>query len=100
MGEGRVVETCGVLPIDADDAFIRAIQAADDVEQRGLSRAGLADQGHQLPLFDVEGDAAQHFLARAAAPIRFSDAGEANDRVGHEGALLYLTVPRRASDDM
>ena len=56
-----------VAPGDVHAAAGRAVQAADDVEQRGLARAGPPAQRDQLARADRERDAAQRVHGRAAA---------------------------------
>src|SRR5690606_9469795 len=61
----------GVAPVEQVAAAAGRVQAADDVHQRGLPRAGRADQRHVLVAADVEVDTGQrqHFLvAHLVAP--------------------------------
>ena len=47
-----VVLGVDVLPVQIDLAAGGHVHAADDVEQRGFARAGGADDGGELPLFN------------------------------------------------
>src|SRR5690606_23258599 len=66
-----LVELRGVAAVEPVAAAGGRVQAADEVQQRGLARAGGADQRRVLVAGDVEVDAGQrhHFLvAHAVAP--------------------------------
>jgi hypothetical protein len=84
-----VVQLLGRLAVDDHLALVGPVEAADDVEQRRLARARLADHRDQFAGGDVEGDATQHLLARLAGAVRFLHAGEVDDRlaVTHGGSL-------------
>ena len=51
------------LALEGDHAFLRVIEAVDDVEHRRLAGAVRADDGADLALADVEGDVAQRLDA-------------------------------------
>ena len=83
-GVGRRVQDDG-LALDADLAFVRLVEAVDDVHQRRLAGAVLAEEGVHLAPLDVEvdvvvGDGSRELLA---------DAPHLEDEVvGHGPAIL------------
>src|SRR5256886_8326651 len=48
-----------VAALEEDAALVGMVEAADDVEQRGLARAVGPDDGEDLPALDVQAHAAQ-----------------------------------------
>jgi hypothetical protein len=50
------------LAVEHDAAGIGPDEAADDVEERRLAAAGVADDRDELAVRDVEVDAAEHLL--------------------------------------
>jgi hypothetical protein len=64
--ERIVVAVVEARAVDADLARIRAVEAGDDVEQRRLARARLADDGEPFAGRDVEVDAGEQRRARKA----------------------------------
>lgn len=58
-GEPGVGELGHVVPGDLDGSRGGSVEGADDVEHRGLSGAGRADDGDQFALFDGEVHSAQ-----------------------------------------
>ena len=51
-----------LLAVDHDAALVDRLEQVDAAEQRGLARAGRADQAHDLVLGDLEIDPAQHLV--------------------------------------
>src|SRR5439155_4720630 len=58
----------------------RAIEPADEVEQRGLARAGRAHQRHEISPGDAEVDAVEHLDRLAAAPVGLRHAADLDER--------------------
>src|SRR4029079_18334608 len=56
----------------------------DDVQQRRLAGPRGAHDGDELPLLDVDVDAAQHVAAAGAVRVRLLDVAQRNQRVGGE----------------
>ena len=59
MRKRVVVEQRDLLPVQEVATGARAIQAADQVHERGLARAGRADDGDVLTWLDAERDVAK-----------------------------------------
>ena len=77
---GELKTTC--LPFDQDLALVRPVEAVEDVHQRRLARAVLAEQRVHLALAQVEVDVVVRDDARE--PLR--DAPHLEDRGGfHRG---------------
>jgi len=65
--ELAAVHAVQALAFDLDLARRRRVEAADEIEQRGLARARRPHQRDEVALGDVEVDAVQHFdLLRSA----------------------------------
>ena len=56
----------GVLIAEIDCAFGGKIEPGDQPQQRGLARAGWAEQRNKLARFDVEGD-----IVKGGEPLEF-----------------------------
>ena len=61
------------LPVQEDAARIREGQPREDGDQRGLARAGVAHDRHELALLDRQVDAAQHVGAPIGGPVSLPD---------------------------
>src|SRR6266852_5008096 len=74
-----------------------AIDARDQVQQRGLAGPRGAHQAEELPFGHVERDVVQHGNRHAVPTIGLRHTANLDDRVGH--TFLYCTVtlapPRR-----
>ncbi len=82
-----------VFDIDAVDphcAFLHIIEAQEQGDDRGLARAGVADDGDGLPGFDGEGDIAENPVGNSvvwvrqcadSAPLRFGGTARVTVRV-------------------
>ena len=71
-GQCVVVHGGGFFAVDAVGAAAGCIQAAQNVHQRGLARAGLADNGHKIALGDAQIDVFEHLhpaFARAEMAV-------------------------------
>ena len=55
------------LPVDAHFPAVARQRAVEDAKQRRLPGAGRADDGHELPRLDAEGDVRQHLRPAAEA---------------------------------
>src|SRR6185437_16305404 len=71
-------ERMDVLPANAHFAGIRPVQTAENLQQRGLARAGGADDRQSLPTRHLQLHTAEHLEPRAAL------AKTAADALGHE----------------
>ena len=69
------------LVAEVDLAGRRRLEPGDDAEQRGLAAAGRAEEGHELPLLDLEHDIAK----RNDAAELLADAIESDGGAGHSG---------------
>src|SRR5467141_2218235 len=96
-GELRFAQLRDVRAGDRDRPRVRAIDARDQVQQRGLARPRGAHQAEKFSLRNVERDVVQHGDRHAVAAVGLRDTANLDDRIGHE--LLYCTVtltpPRR-----
>jgi hypothetical protein len=83
------------LAVDEQVAVVGAHGAADDLAQRGLARAVLADEGVDLPRLDRHADVVE----RAGGAVALADAAgldaHARDR-GHMGAQTGSSSLSRA----
>ena len=61
QGQGLFVHVGHAFAVDEDVAGIGAVDAAQDVEQRGLARAGRPQQHAEFAFFNGKVDALQHF---------------------------------------
>src|SRR5450755_1843787 len=75
-GERVVGEPGDGLAVDADLASGRAVQAADQIEERGLAGAGGADDGNHLAARDLEIDR----FERGDLALAVIDLGDACER--------------------
>jgi len=64
------------LAAELHGAGIGTLQAGDERHQRGLARAGIADDGHELAFGDAEVNVAQHRHPPAAAAVTLADVVE------------------------
>ena len=71
-------------PIDDEVATLEAIQAADDVEHRGLARTGLAQDGHELVVAEGNRDLVECDLHQVGGLICLDDPCE----LKHASSLL------------
>src|SRR5690606_1953208 len=84
------------------DAGAGAVEAAQNIHQRRLARAGLADNGHHLAAVNVEVDALEHGNRLAARLEMPPQPAQGNDRlergnggVGTQrGGLVHPPGPR------
>jgi len=60
-----------ILPGDAECSGSGAIHAAEEIEQRGLTRTGGADDRHEFAFSDLEGDVLQSAHALRPADVAF-----------------------------
>src|SRR5215471_13471315 len=75
-----------ILAQEAVRAARGAIEAAEDVHQRRLSRTRRADDGDELALVNGQVDAVQHLDRELAGAVRLGDAAERNER--HDARAL------------
>jgi len=75
MGAGKVA----FLPVEADDAAVGTMDAAQNADQRGFARAVLPHDGVDFAKRHIEVDAVER--NRCAEP--FADALSADGRTGH-----------------
>ena len=54
-------EARDVVAVYADDAGVRVLEARDDPQEGRLAAAGGTEEGEELALLDLEGDALQRF---------------------------------------
>ena len=59
--EGFLAESEDILPVDEDLSVGGAVECAEDLQERGLAGAALADDGEYLALLHAEVHAFQHF---------------------------------------
>ncbi len=69
-----------VGPVDDDRARGGNVNAADQIEEGGLSRAAAADEDAQLAAPDRRVDADQHRPGRVTLPVGLRDASPLDDR--------------------
>src|SRR5262249_5043306 len=69
------------LPVDPDLALGRGVDAADQVQQRALARAALADQDDELAACEPGADLVEHDALAAALFETLADAVEADQRL-------------------
>ena len=62
-------------PVDGDHARVGRLEAADDVEQRGLAAARRPEQAHELARGDAQVDVLQHLELVVLALERLAQAG-------------------------
>jgi hypothetical protein len=62
--------------VDGDLAAVRALQAGDEPQGRGLAAAAGAEQGDQLALGDLDVDAVDRVAARRAARVPLDHVGD------------------------
>ena len=62
-----LVTSAHVVPVDADRAGLRVVEARQQLRDGGLARAGCAHHGHRLARLDPQRQAAQHRLGRHVA---------------------------------
>jgi hypothetical protein len=82
--QGVVLKDDGAVGRGFDDRFaaeqhrpgIRRLQSGDERHERGLARAGVADNGHEFAFVDVQINVAQHFGPLAAEAVTFADVVE------------------------
>ncbi|MDT4874180.1 hypothetical protein FQZ97_1094660 [compost metagenome] len=82
MRELPIVHPVDALAFDLDLAAGGRIQAADQVEQRGLAGTGRAHQGDEVAVRDVQVDAVQHLHLFGAALVGLGEVAE-GDEGGH-----------------
>jgi len=70
----RVLIFFGRLAPDDQIAAVIAVEAADDVQQRGFARARRAEHRHKLAFAEIDGDFVQRLLGQFPRPICFRDA--------------------------
>ena len=68
-----------IAAIQKISAFGRHVQTADDVHTSGFTRTGLADDGHELALVDLERDVVGGFHEGVAHLVIFADGVELNE---------------------
>ena len=88
----RRVRPAGVDPVDQVGAGARAIEAAEDVQERGLARPGRADDRHPVAGVDREVDAAQRLHGRIAS-VGAAELVQLHDRL--PVSRLQVTVDQR-----
>ena len=76
------LELAQVVPVHADRAVVRVVEAADELGGRGLAAAGLADEREAAARGDVDVDRVQHRLF----PVREGDAVDVQVTVDALGA--------------
>ncbi|MCY1295995.1 hypothetical protein D9M70_453610 [compost metagenome] len=76
------IEVGDALAVDQIVAAGRLIEAAENVHQRRLAGAGLADDRHELARLDIEGEAVQDLDGEIAVEIGLADVLERDER-GH-----------------
>jgi hypothetical protein len=59
--------------VEQHRAGVGPMQAGDERDERGLARAGVADDGDELAFLHGQVDVAQHFRARAVRAVAFGD---------------------------
>src|SRR5436190_19496666 len=67
-GELAVGHLIDPVAADDDGSACRSIEPADQVEQRGLARAGRAHQREKLPLWDFQAQARENMNLFRPAP--------------------------------
>src|SRR5690606_35629393 len=72
----------------------RIVDAADQVEQRGLAGAAAADEGDQLAPGDPRVHAAQHDPLARALPVRLDDPAQLDERRQVTCCRLDASLPR------
>ena len=81
LGEGFVLEEPEVATLHLDDAGRRAVEAADEVQDRRLAGAARAHDGEELALVHVEVDAGQRHDPHVPDPVHLVGVAEAHERV-------------------
>ncbi len=81
--ESAAAELIQPLSGHGDFARRRRIQAADQIEEGGLTRTARTHQGHKLAFGDVEIQVLQHADALLAAQITLRDVSQGYDDFGH-----------------
>jgi hypothetical protein len=76
--------------VDDDRASVRLVEAADAVEQGGLSGTGAADQGRKLAAADPDGDVSQGVHWRGLRAEGAADTGDLDHDVAREGVEADL----------
>jgi hypothetical protein len=82
---------------DLDGARRRLIEAAEEVEQGGLARTGLAEQGDALAAADREGDTAQGLDRGGGLAVGAGQVGGAHGEIGSSHGRGGGEHGRRAS---
>ena len=93
------IDAAHILAFDGDGAAVRLDQPVGEPQQRGLARAGAADDGQKLALGDLERDVVDrhHALVVAAAVKGLADMGIGDQWRGwHSVRPHTLTLPGRA----
>ena len=92
VGRRREIEV-----LEAHPAGRRRVEAAEDVEQRGLAAARMAEQDEQLARDDVEIDAAQRRHLDLAHLVDLREAAHFEERPGHGAASVPSGALSRSS---
>src|SRR5690606_28992593 len=75
-------ERAGVLAVDQHGAAGGAVEEGQQVHERRLARAALADDGDRFAAADLEGDAAQRVEARLARAVALDEVARFEDVPG------------------
>jgi hypothetical protein len=75
----RLVERRHLLAVELVRARCRAVEAAEDAEQRRLARAGTPHDRDELAVADDEVDRPQRLDGELAAAVDLSDPGQLDD---------------------
>ena len=89
-----------VLSVDQDAAFFRLVEAADEVDDRGLARAGLADERDGFACADVQVEVLEERFAFLVEEVHMVERDVARDRLPvfalrvHGGAVFCFRFRR------
>ena len=81
LGQLVLVHLAHIPAVQQVGAIGGHVQAADDVHAGGLAGAGLAHDGHKLPLVDLEGDAVGGLHHRVPHVVVLAHVLEFNERL-------------------
>jgi hypothetical protein len=76
-----VVEVADLAALEPDGAGVRPVQGAEQVQQGALTRAGRADDGHELAAGQRQRDAVEGAHHLTADPVALRDPGHLEHRV-------------------
>src|SRR6266850_1590206 len=94
LAAGKLVNAAAA---DADLARARLIETADQIEQRGLARAGRTHQRDEVALGNIQSESVQDLDFLLAALVNLADAADLDHRLGHSNPQFdWCAAPKAA----